>query len=144
LAAHGKLVVPGLAPVGRVFVRARLFCHRMGHPPCERDDMRICSLTRNHQPVGDGVGKGWKMFLPLLGERAGVRADVFSRSRLLLVFACLLFTALSSPADDTNTSSKPSVIIVVGAPGEEEFGKKFEEWAGLWQKAAEKNGVKAA
>lgn len=32
---------------------------------------------------------------------------------------------------------KPSVIVVVGAEGEEEFGKQFVQWADRWQEAAQ-------
>jgi hypothetical protein len=37
-----------------------------------------------------------------------------------------------------------SVLIVVGAPGEEEFGKMFEDWAQEWTNACAKAGAKAA
>ncbi len=33
------------------------------------------------------------------------------------------------------------MLIVVGAPGEEEFGKRFSQWAKLWQQAAERGGA---
>src|SRR5688572_5725146 len=36
----------------------------------------------------------------------------------------------------------PGMLIVIGAPGEEEFGELFGEWAQLWQAAAEKGGIK--
>ena len=36
------------------------------------------------------------------------------------------------------------VVAIVGAPGEEEFGRNFVEWAGLWQKAASKSGANFA
>lgn len=50
----------------------------------------------------------------------------------LAVLAALLGCALVSAA---SSEDRPTVIIVVGAPGEEEYGKSFEQWAGLWQKA---------
>lgn len=36
-----------------------------------------------------------------------------------------------------------SVLIVVGAPGEEEFGKMFDDWAQHWKNACGKAGAKA-
>jgi hypothetical protein len=31
---------------------------------------------------------------------------------------------------------RPTVIVVVGAPGGEEYGEKFSEWADRWEIAA--------
>jgi hypothetical protein len=42
---------------------------------------------------------------------------------------------LSSLAADTNIS-KATVIVLVGAPGEEDFGKVFADAAGHWEKSA--------
>jgi len=39
------------------------------------------------------------------------------------------------------TQDKPTVLLVVGAPGEEEFGKNFEKWAGLWEKTCHEAGA---
>jgi hypothetical protein len=33
-------------------------------------------------------------------------------------------------------------MTIVGAPGEEEFGRNFVQWAGLWEKAAAKSGAR--
>ena len=49
-----------------------------------------------------------------------------------LVLACLLWCATAAPAE---------VLIIVGAPGEEEYGKLFDEWAQLWKAAAPKATV---
>src|SRR3954465_9877570 len=48
---------------------------------------------------------------------------------LLAICLCLL----DPPAPD-----RPSVLIVVGAPGSAEYGSQFREWAGRWRVAAEK------
>lgn len=37
---------------------------------------------------------------------------------------------------------RPTVVIVVGAAGEEEFGAAFSKWAGLWEKAGAQGGAK--
>ncbi|WP_250846661.1 hypothetical protein [Aquisphaera insulae] len=44
-------------------------------------------------------------------------------------------TAPASPPD------RPTVIVVVGAPGDEEYGGEFRRWAGLWRSAAEKGSA---
>jgi hypothetical protein len=38
-------------------------------------------------------------------------------------------------------AERPTVVIVVGAPGEAEFGSRFREWAGLWLASAERGGA---
>jgi hypothetical protein len=53
---------------------------------------------------------------------------------------CYLIATLalvSSVMDD----AAPTVIVVVGAPGTEEYAAEFEEAAGLWQQAAEEAGA---
>jgi len=42
-----------------------------------------------------------------------------------------LFVCLPSSAAD-----RPIVLLVVGAPGSDEYGKQFQKWAGRWQEAA--------
>jgi hypothetical protein len=45
-------------------------------------------------------------------------------------------------AAQTSSAERASVIVVVGAPGEEEYGRSFSEWAGALAKAADKAGAK--
>jgi hypothetical protein len=65
-----------------------------------------------------------------------------------LAFLCgvsvtLCFSKLqSSRASSSSAPDQTSVIVVVGAAGEEEFGKQFKEWAGLWEKACQSAGAK--
>src|SRR6185503_9483496 len=56
------------------------------------------------------------------------------------VTVCCLMAARSARASTPET--QPSVVVVVGAGGEEEFGKRFEEWARLWEQAAQKGGAR--
>ena len=51
-----------------------------------------------------------------------------------LLFIPCLFIA---PEPD----ERPTVVIVVGAPGESEYGKAFDEWSACWEQAAEKGGA---
>jgi hypothetical protein len=41
-----------------------------------------------------------------------------------------------SVAGETSSTNKPTVVVVVGAAGEEEYGKNFAQWAGRWEEAA--------
>ena len=40
------------------------------------------------------------------------------------------------------SADKTSVIVVVGAPGEEEYGRSFAQWAAHWEKAAQKGDAR--
>ncbi|HKQ39222.1 MAG TPA: hypothetical protein VJ063_14185 [Verrucomicrobiae bacterium] len=55
----------------------------------------------------------------------------------MLKFAFTLLLCAASCLASAN------VLIVVGAPGEEEFGKMFDDWARQWKDACSKAGTKA-
>lgn len=57
---------------------------------------------------------------------------------MLTLFAICLSLATVG-ADDP----RPCVIVVVGAPGEPEYGAEFRRWADLWQAAAAKAGAES-
>jgi len=59
----------------------------------------------------------------------------------LLMVVCFLFAGFLARAD-TPAQESATVIIVVGAAGQEEFGKSFSEWAALWDKAGGQAGAK--
>jgi hypothetical protein len=61
------------------------------------------------------------------------------RLLLPLCFVAAMVAADSGPSNGSD--DKPTVIVVVGAAGEEEFGKDFEKWAGFWKKASEQVGA---
>jgi hypothetical protein len=46
----------------------------------------------------------------------------------------LAICLLAAPTSD----DRPCVLIVVGAPGSEEYGSEFRRWAGLWESAAKR------
>lgn len=62
-----------------------------------------------------------------------------------LVLSCLGLLVAAAAADSGPTNGhgdKPTVIVVVGAAGEGEFGKDFEKWVRLWEKTGEQGGAK--
>jgi hypothetical protein len=61
---------------------------------------------------------------------------------LLLAAICLFFVP-SSRADSTDpaTNNSATVLVVIGAPGDEDFGTKFHEWAKEWEKASKSAGA---
>ena len=59
----------------------------------------------------------------------------------LAVLLLLSFSAGYCQSQTNLGADKPQVIVVVGAPGEEEYRSNFESWAGLWSQAAAKGGA---
>jgi dTDP-4-dehydrorhamnose reductase len=74
-------------------------------------------------------------------ERIGVNGPL---SRLGGALFLLLLAPAPAPAEseDSSAQARPTVIIVVGAAGEDEFGQNFAKWAGQWEKASEESGAK--
>lgn len=66
----------------------------------------------------------------------GVGCSMFD----VLVFIFLCSEAL--PVQANGSSDQPTVLVAVGAAGEEDFGKDFAKWAGLWVQASDKAGAK--
>ena len=58
----------------------------------------------------------------------------------VLVFTFLLF-AVSSAKGDAQ-ADRATVIVGVGAAGEEDFGREFVKWAYLWARASDQAGAK--
>jgi len=55
----------------------------------------------------------------------------------------ILIAALFAAADVGEPSfEQPSVVVVVGSPGMDEYGEKFEEWAARWEEAADRAGAR--
>ncbi len=51
---------------------------------------------------------------------------------VVCVWTCV---ALGNEGNGTNTTERATVIVAVGAAGEEEYGKEFSQWAESWTKA---------
>jgi hypothetical protein len=58
--------------------------------------------------------------------------------------ACIVaFLALvPTQTEGASTTDQPTAILIVGAPGEAEFGKNFLKWAGQWEETCRQAGVK--
>src|SRR6478609_10660272 len=48
---------------------------------------------------------------------------------------------LTCRAQEAAAPARTSVIVVVGAAGEEQFGEEFSAWAKLWEEACTKAGA---
>jgi hypothetical protein len=59
----------------------------------------------------------------------------------LLICLSLVLPLLPLPASDSPAPEKATVIVAVGAAGEEEYGQNFQKWAALWEKAAQAGGA---
>jgi hypothetical protein len=87
--------------------------------------------------------------LKSVSQRFAVRAQK-SMLRLPRIFSCFLLSSIlyflsstfAAHAESLQTSNQTSVIIMVGAAGEEDYGKEFERWAGLWSSACDKGGAR--
>jgi hypothetical protein len=56
----------------------------------------------------------------------------------MLVFALIFLTSTSSRAQ---TDDQRTLVLVLGAAGEAEYGEQFSAWAELWKQAAAKGGL---
>jgi hypothetical protein len=77
-------------------------------------------------------------------ERSSVIKFRFGRvclSWLLLCIAAGAFSQIQTRASVAG-ADQATVIVVVGAAGEEDYGKQFVEWTELWQKASHKGEAK--
>jgi hypothetical protein len=61
------------------------------------------------------------------------------------LFVCILIVivaVLSALGVGYQGYQKPTVIVVVGAAGTDEYGEQFAKWAGLWEEACSKGDTK--
>ena len=106
-------------------------------------ELQLCAFGSHTAPRGGVTGGGLRqgrrgaLPFPLPGEEAGMR--VVLPAVFLALFSAVATVFASGP---TNQTDKATVLLVVGAPGEEEYAKKFEKWAGLWEKASREGGAK--
>src|SRR5438093_537704 len=103
---------------------------------------------RKKDPNGQGqmtkeisIAKAESRIAWLLGDSPCVFLSdfVIRHSSFLFMLAALfaaVFTKAAEPVD------RPTVLVVVGAPGEAGYGTNFSRWAGLWEKASRDGGAK--
>jgi mannose-6-phosphate isomerase-like protein (cupin superfamily) len=79
------------------------------------------------------------MFIPANARL--LRARSSQALRRLIVLGAVALSCVGAPAQTPN-AERTTVVVVVGAPGEEEYGRNFSEWTGALSKAAGKAGAK--
>ena len=83
---------------------------------------------------------------PAPHERNGVKflSALLALCSLFLTMATLAAQEAAPAkqvAGGATNEDKTTIIVMIGAPGEDEFGKNFEKWGGLWAEAAQKGGA---
>jgi hypothetical protein len=53
---------------------------------------------------------------------------------LILLFSAIFGAVAYASTVSSDQNETPTVLVVVGAPGEKEYGQNFESWAKLWEK----------
>lgn len=61
---------------------------------------------------------------------------------LLSIAACCLAPIRAMAGDKKDGDSRPTLLVVVGAAGSDEFGEQFRKWAGRWTDAARQGQAK--
>jgi hypothetical protein len=88
---------------------------------------------------GENVQRSTSNFqLPTFNEDSLVRVLPLEVGRWTLNVLLTLLAVLSSPAHAQDTAS---VIVAIGATGDDAFKGVFERWAGHWQKASAAGGA---
>src|SRR5258706_456025 len=81
-----------------------------------------------------------------LSQSGGYTTRAAKSSYAFLIAAVcfsLFCTALAATDDlDKQTNDLPTVLVVLGAPGDEDYASKFNEWAGHWEEATKQAGGK--
>jgi hypothetical protein len=80
------------------------------------------------------------MFITTRAARAASPGSFLSR--LVLSFWLAVPLAVLANSTGTAASNAPTVMVVVGAEGEEEFGEYFTDWAARWEPLCQKAGAK--
>lgn len=67
----------------------------------------------------------------------------FKFSSAWIIAGLLSFLAFPCPAP-AQTNEQRTLVLVVGAAGEPEYGEQFSQWAGLWKQAAARGGLQTS
>ncbi len=85
------------------------------------------------------LGTEWNRSLPFLGRLKRSFGPPLALCRVALISLCsALLLSLHAAPSPTNG---PAVILVIGAPGEAEFGSNFLQQAQLWETACRQAGA---
>src|SRR5438105_10177255 len=113
--------------------------------PDKQGDCGIMKSAKNPPPMqlpddGGELGGG-STSVTFTCKPAKPRVHVLGRHgmRILALFFLLFSPRLRA---QNATQEVATLIIIAGAPGEEEYGKAFSEWAALWDKAGAQSGAK--
>ena len=69
------------------------------------------------------------------------RQNVRAWGASLLLACAVISPARAADASPELATNQTTVLLVVGAAGEPEFGRNFSEWADLWETAARQGGA---
>lgn len=109
-----------------------MFRRGMGAAPVERHGMRGMGTTFNIQQSASNAQRRLKVASWIFD----VRCSVFGI--WLFAFPC----PAALPVQANGSNGQATVIVAVGAAGEEEFGKEFTKWSGVWSKSSGQAGAK--
>ncbi len=75
-------------------------------------------------------------------QRAALRRSSPLAALLTLLLALRMLPVVGPAAEPPRAPTAPTVIIVTGAAGEDEFGKQFAAWSDAWRKAGNLGGAR--
>jgi hypothetical protein len=125
----------------------------MGHPPLERvavKDWRKHSAFNTQRRTSDGrtrqsVRAGFEKSCVGAHGAARPAASIGSwrlNTRCWRFLLILVFTIFSTPlSSNAQTHDQRTLVLVIGAAGESEYGEQFAAWAELWKQGAAKGGL---
>jgi len=96
--------------------------------PFQKGKSQREGLTPNFLPLPFGRGEGWGEGSPL--------------ARFLRVLSAFCLAAVSLPVLAAELTNQPTVILVIGAPGEPDFKTNFVRQAELWTTACTRRQAK--
>ena len=77
--------------------------------------------------------------MPVL--RMGAQAMEGTGMMVLIHRLCLSCLALLCTSNLVHAESSSQIIVVIGAPGTDEYGKEFADWADHWRRVAKESGT---
>src|SRR5262249_23740195 len=130
---------------GGVAVRAQLLRGGVGRATLERAALMMgkhstLNVAQAFQPSGSETFSLLNHRLAT-GKSPNRQAGKPALRWTLSVCLLLLFISLFSSSAQTNTNDQRTLVLVLGAAGETEYGEQFSAWAELCQRAAAQGGL---